>query len=106
MDTNPGPGRGPRRTPSAGRVEFGLFAAALLLRLLYLLEARAHSPFFDAPVVDAQTYLEQARQIAAGDFALDGEAFWQPPLFPYFLALWQWAVGDGPFVAVPVGRST
>lgn len=105
MSISPGTGKGPGRSPAAGRVEVCLFAAALLLRLLYLLEARAHNPFFDAPVVDAQTYLEQARQVAAGNLALDGEAFWQPPLFPYFLALCQWAVGDGPFVAVRIAHA-
>lgn len=44
------------------------------------------SPFFTSPVVDAYTYTLQARAIAGGawlDFT-EG-AFWQPPLYPWFL---------------------
>lgn len=62
-----------------------IFAAALLLRLLYLCEI-SDNPFFTSPVVDAYTYTQQAEVIAAGhwlDFA-DGP-FWQPPLYPWFL---------------------
>jgi tetratricopeptide (TPR) repeat protein len=62
-----------------------LFLGALALRLLYLSEIR-HSPFWDAPVVDAKVFLEQARQIAAGQFWGEPEPFWQPPLYVYFLA--------------------
>ena len=40
-----------------------LFTSALVIRILYLIESRASNPFFDAPVVDAQSYLELARRI-------------------------------------------
>lgn len=62
---------------------------ALLLRGLHVWGS-VGSPFFDSPVVDAQTYDEQAQAIVGGAWtagtSTDGEAFWQPPLYPYFLA--------------------
>lgn len=63
-----------------------IFVAALTVRLVYLAESRS-SPFFDAPIVDAQTYVEQAAQIAGGQLLGPPEPFWQPPLYPYFLGL-------------------
>ena len=62
-----------------------LFAAALALRLCYLWEI-ADNPFFTSPVVDAYTYTQQARLIAEGHwFDYTPDAFWQPPLYPWFL---------------------
>ena len=60
-----------------------IFATALVLRLLYIYEI-ADNPFFSSPVVDAYTYAQQARVIAAGHW-LDytPEPFWQPPLYPW-----------------------
>jgi hypothetical protein len=43
------------------------------------------TPFFEGPVIDAQTYRAFARRLAeTGDF---GGAFYQPPLYPTFLGL-------------------
>ena len=81
-----------------------LFLGALAVRLAYLLESRGN-PFFDAPVVDARTYLEQARLIAAGGLLGGDSAFWQPPMFPYFLAACLWVFGDGVFAAVRVAHA-
>ncbi len=69
-----------------------LFVALLLLvavglRLLYLWESRANV-FYAAPIVDAKDFVEQAQRIAAGDWLGGDRPFWQPPLYPYFLALW------------------
>lgn len=61
-----------------------VFGLALLIRGLHVWGC-VGNPFFDSPVVDAQTYDEQAQAIAAGTWT-DGEAFWQPPLYPYLLA--------------------
>jgi tetratricopeptide (TPR) repeat protein len=45
----------------------------------------SQTPFFAGPVIDSETYLALARHIArTGDF---GGAFYQPPLYPTFLAL-------------------
>jgi tetratricopeptide (TPR) repeat protein len=77
-----------------------VFALALALRLLYIFEI-ADNPFFTSPVVDAQTYTEQARLIAAGNW-LDYEPgpFWQPPLYPWFAATIYWLAGEHFFLAM------
>jgi tetratricopeptide (TPR) repeat protein len=61
-------------------------AIAVAARAIYLAEIRS-SPFFEVPVIDAETYSAMARQIAAGDLAGGDTAYWQPPLYPYLLAL-------------------
>lgn len=74
--------------PRLSRRDLGLAGGVLLLslavRLVYL-EHSADNPFFAAPVVDAHSYMAQARQIAEGAWVGD-KPFWQPPLYPYFLA--------------------
>lgn len=81
-----------------------VFLVALAARLLYAYESRSN-PFFDAPVVDAQAFLEQARRIAGGDLLGGDDAFWQPPLFPYFLAVLQWLFEDSVFLAARVAHA-
>lgn len=81
-----------------------LSLAALAFRLVYLCENRSN-PFFDAPVVDAQAFLEQARQIAAGNYGSGSEPFWQPPFYPYFLALFCWLFPEHYFVAIRLVQS-
>ncbi|MBI2506338.1 MAG: tetratricopeptide repeat protein [Candidatus Latescibacteria bacterium] len=81
----------------------GLFLGALALRLLYLSEIQ-HSPFYDAPVVDAKVFLEQARQIAAGQFWGRPEPFWQPPLYTYFLAGICWLFPASYFTAIRLAQ--
>jgi len=61
-----------------------LFLCALLLRCLYLQQI-AGSPFFHVLVGDGQAYDAWAQRIAS-DF-WGKEAFFQAPLYPYFLAL-------------------
>ena len=63
-----------------------LAALALGLRLFYLFQS-AESPFFDTPVVDARSYTEYARQLAAGSWAGRPMPFWQAPFYPYFLGI-------------------
>ena len=70
----------------------GLLLLALVVRLVYL----AHSednPFFSAPVVDAYSYVAQAQQLVEVSSVGD-KPFWQPPLYPYFLALTYAVSGD------------
>ncbi len=74
--------------PPAPRRDLGLAGGVLLLALAVRLVYLAHSaanPFFAAPVVDAHSYMAQARQLAEGSWVGD-KPFWQPPLYPYFLA--------------------
>ena len=70
----------------------GLLLLALVVRLVYLGHS-ADNPFFSAPVVDAHSYIAQARQIAEVSWVGD-KPFWQPPLYPYFLALVYAVSGD------------
>ena len=76
-----------------------LLLAALALRLGYLHQHSA-SPFFDAPVVDARTFLEQARAIAGGDLLGGPEPYWQPPLHIYLLASVCWLLPGSYFVGI------
>ncbi len=65
-----------------------VFTLALAIRLAYL-GGIGDSPFYDAPVVDARTYADAARELAAGAWLGPPAPFWQPPLYPYFLgAVW------------------
>jgi tetratricopeptide (TPR) repeat protein len=71
--------------------------AAIAIRVGYLIALR-QSPFFAVPVVDAETYVTMARAIAAGDWAGGRTVYWQPPLYPYLLAL-GFGLGLGPLGA-------
>lgn len=66
-------------------VELIIFSFALLLRILYIWQI-SDSPFFTTPILDAEIYDQKAWQIAKGD-GIGDEAFFQAPLFTYFLAL-------------------
>ena len=63
-----------------------VFALALLLRLGYLHEI-SDTPLFSFPVVDALTYAQEARYLSDTSWAGRPAPFWQPPLYPYALAL-------------------
>ena len=74
-------------SPQARRrwIPLALFSAAVLVRLVYLLDCR-DQPFIEAPIIDAKAYDELAVSISEGE-RLEPKAFWQPPLYPLFLAL-------------------
>ena len=74
-----------------------LLLVALVLRLGYLWEHRA-SPFFDAPIVDAQTFFNQA--LAGGPFWGGDEPYWQPPLYIYLLTFVCWLLPASYFVGI------
>ncbi len=88
-------GGGAATGPGSARAPLLLVAlVALLARLVYLAEFRT-SPFFAVPVIDAETYAEMAREIAAGNVAGGTTVFWQAPLYPYLLAVLR-ALACGP----------
>ncbi|MEW6750786.1 MAG: glycosyltransferase family 39 protein, partial [Candidatus Latescibacterota bacterium] len=60
--------------------------AALAVRLVYLAEI-ADTPLFRVPVVDARTYVDEARYLVQESWLGRPVPFWQPPLYPYLLAL-------------------
>ena len=77
-----------------------MFLLALLLRFVYIAGIQ-DSPLFAEPAVDARTYTEQAARIAAGNWLGRGEGpFWQPPLYPYLLAVAAWFSPDSFFHSV------
>ena len=76
-----------------------LLLSALALRLGYIQQHSA-SPFFDAPVVDARTFLDQAQAIAGGDLLGGPEPYWQPPLYIYLLAFVCWLLPGSYFVGI------
>ena len=59
--------------------------AAAVFRVTYLLQYRATSVFFDAPILDAAVYDGWARRIAGGE-RLPAEPFYLAPGYPYALA--------------------
>jgi len=74
-----------------------LFLVALLIRLAFVWQIR-ELPTQRWLVMDAQRYDELAREIAAGGW-MPREAFYQAPLYPYFLAA-VYAVTGGSLLAV------
>ncbi len=72
---------------AAGRllVPASVFLAALVLRLLYILDV-SDSPFFTNLIIDLKAYDVWAKEIAAGNWIGD-KVFYQSPLYPYFLAV-------------------
>lgn len=70
-----------------------VFAAALLVRLIYFLQVR-HCPLFQVPTIDAGVYYDLAKEFAHGHWLKPlGEPYWQPPFYPFILALWIKAAG-------------
>jgi tetratricopeptide (TPR) repeat protein len=69
-----------------------VFGAAFLLRLIYLLQIDS-IPLFYHLAGDGRTYDEWAQRIAGGDWLGQG-VFYQAPLYPYFLGVLQFVIGD------------
>jgi len=70
-----------------------VFAGALAIRCVYLWSVW-DSPSVRYPMGDALAYHEKALAIVAGDW-LGDRAFYQDPLYPYFLALLYALFGEG-----------
>jgi 4-amino-4-deoxy-L-arabinose transferase-like glycosyltransferase len=77
----------PRRTPVV------LFFVAFAVRMAYIAGIR-HLVWFAVPLVDGANYFRLARVVAGGHLLGGHEAFWQPPLYPYFLAALFRIVGE------------
>jgi len=80
-------------TPSAiGRTWlWALFAAALLVRVVYVL-AQRENPHFDQPIMDAAYHVEWARAFARGEDFQPGP-FFRAPLYVWFLGVLQKVAG-------------
>ncbi|HET8947635.1 MAG TPA: tetratricopeptide repeat protein [Candidatus Polarisedimenticolia bacterium] len=75
------------------RTAIGLFLGAFAVRMAYIAGVR-HLVWFPVPLVDGANYFGLARTVAAGHLLGGREAFWQPPLYPYFLAALFRVVGE------------
>jgi len=94
MRSTPAP---PDSAPRYGRLDFRsfvVFGVALTIRLVYVAQIRG-APYFDVPLVDGPNYFRMADAIASGSLTGGHEVFWQPPLYPYFLALLFVTIGRG-----------
>jgi tetratricopeptide (TPR) repeat protein len=74
-----------RALTSSNRWLYILFAAAFLLKLLYVIQS-AGSLHTNVPIMDSKYYDKEAREIVGGGF-IRREAFFMGPLYPYFLSL-------------------
>jgi len=63
-----------------------VLAAAAIFRIVYFLQYRFGSVFFQAPFLDASIYDQWARRIAAGEWS-PPDSFYFAPGYPYALAL-------------------
>ena len=93
--------RGARARPPASRpvspaLAAGVFAVALALRLLCLVQMR-HDILFTHPVFDQSDYVEWARLIAASGYS-EPQPYPRPPGLPYALAWIFRLAGDGLWV--------
>jgi 4-amino-4-deoxy-L-arabinose transferase-like glycosyltransferase len=78
------------------RILMGMLMAAATLRLLYMLDFRAHSLFWQVMLLDGALYDAWARRIIAGDLLGGSGVFTLPPLYPYLVALVYAAAGASP----------
>lgn len=69
-----------------------VFVAALLVRFAFVNELRDDSHLGNIRVSDAETYYKLAQQIVAG--TAPAEPYWQAPLYPFVLALFQSLFGN------------
>ena len=91
-----------RLVDHTGWISAGIVLLALALRLLHVWQMSA-GPLFADPAVDAATYVEHATRLAAGQWLGWGQGpFWQPPLYPYVLALVKLVFADSFFYAVRI----
>ena len=74
-----------QRTWPRALVAWTVFAVALLVRIVHLLQIR-RAPFFSVLMGDSHGYDAWAQRIAAGEW-LGHEVFYQAPLYPYFLGV-------------------
>ena len=79
----PGP-RGWLQSPDS-RIAAAIFALAVVVRVVYILQSRS-SPAFLMPIVDAEVYDRMARTLAQKHL-LEYGFFWQPFFYPFFLAV-------------------
>ena len=71
------------RSRTATTAAIVVVVVAALVRALYLFDS-SDNPTFTAPIIDAHTYHELAREVAQ-QHTVDEDIFWQPVFYPLFL---------------------
>jgi tetratricopeptide (TPR) repeat protein len=74
-----------------------IVSVAVIVRLIYISEIKP-LPFFLTPVGDEAAYHKTAQLILSGDILAGKRAFYQDPLYPYFLASVYMVFGDSVIV--------
>jgi tetratricopeptide (TPR) repeat protein len=78
-------GRSRRRSPYLSLL-LGCLLLGGCLRIIYLWQFSANTPFFDAPIVDAEMYDQRAQEIASGEW-IGHQIDYQSPLYAYMLGV-------------------
>ena len=75
---------------------WGIFAVALIFRLIYLNQFQS-TPFFANHVMDMKYHHDWALALSQGINPIDGP-FFRAPFYPYFLAAIYWLVGESNWI--------
>src|SRR5688500_7506919 len=90
-----------KNVPAQSRVPWAalglIFTFAAATRAAYLVAYRSFDPFYFIPLMDAARYDRWGRAIARGEIFEPG-AFYQAPLYPYFVGALYASFGARPLV--------
>ena len=94
--------------PGLREAAWALFALALLVRVVVVLQLHDHPLLQPVGRLDSGVFVDLARQLAGGDVALrggtDGQAFFFAPLYVYFLGL-VFALSGGSLLAAKLTQA-
>lgn len=71
----------PEATGSRLAILLAVFAVAIFVRIVYLMQFAAHVLYYDVPIIDAAYYDGWARRVAAGH-GYGPSPFYLAPLYP------------------------
>ncbi len=95
------PERAPSHKPLYGRLFWLVITVGAVVRLAYLFAYLAEVPYAQAPMNDAEIAWTRAESILQEGPLLPGtDPYYQPPLYPYVLALIRAVAGDRPLAAM------
>ena len=81
-----------------------IFLTALAVRLTITFQLFQHSPLFAHPLIDAMKYDDLAKALVRSWLWPENAPFFQPPAYPYFLAVIYRLFGES-YLAVRVVQS-
>ena len=80
-------------------IAFFILITAFFVRLVVIFQLQANSPIFNFPLIDSMTYDRLARALVNTWQWPEKGAFFQPPAYPYFLAILYRILGESYFWA-------